>query len=674
MAGPALPWNKFATGLPDSLIFWCHILSTSYMWNSRLVPYVIFTAILSIWMLLFPAVMQAESTLPTAKLDSIEEFNESTYTVRVLDPSGNPIPDANVELFTTPLCSQISAVSKLTLQDGTAVFIIPDTELTSYTSMKISKSGYQDNCNVTLAYIPIPQGDTEYEVRLSLVEPEPMRIIYFTVSGDLGNGQTEYIGGASLRFSHTRDPSIFWTGVTNAGGGGTISIPLDPAAVNQVQIRADGYFSKTIPFSFLPAFVAFPALTPISSNNALTIEVLGRRNDGTVGRLSTAKVFAWSSYARQDIYGSTVSPDNIHLISFPADESANIIKAEAPGYITQYKQVPAGANQLSISLPIESDLNSASLMIHTRKENGAYSNPIDDVQIKLSPPNAVAPIKGRSAAGGFLELNGVFQNPPPYQIEAVKDGFLPYQLELDQEGIPYLEMELTADGCLPNVVYQGFTDANQVAGLCASHRDFFWAITIARLAFEEIWNPADRGIGRRRARKDAWRNNPLIATYFGTDNLTNRQIRLTKERIDFIYEQGVSRRLYILNGGDCCNVAEIFSDDATACALPTLPDNFGELTNDLFRPLENDIAVCELDVLNGINSSQMLTFSGLIAHELMHKLMKVVCSDHHNIDSNQAQVISHVQSAPKVARKNPLVYEYYIRAIITEFAEEEEMP
>ena len=63
------------------------------------------------------------------------------------------------------------------------------------------------------------------------------------------------------------------------------------------------------------------------------------------------------------------------------------------------------------------------------------------------------------------------------------------------------------------------------------------ASTIALGILNTIWNQPGSGKERRDSRKAAWRNNADVVRWFGSDKLTNDEIRDTRRRLRRIQEE-----------------------------------------------------------------------------------------------------------------------------------------
>jgi len=83
--------------------------------------------------------------------------------------------------------------------------------------------------------------------------------------------------------------------------------------------------------------------------------------------------------------------------------------------------------------------------------------------------------------------------------------------------------------------------SQQQESLCSSVRLAYTEARNVAAALDQIWY--QKGLGKMRKRRGAWRNNPAIARWFGTKILTRRQIRVTRRRVKRIlkfFERGIT--------------------------------------------------------------------------------------------------------------------------------------
>jgi hypothetical protein len=163
--------------------------------------------------------------------------------------------------------------------------------------------------------------------------------------------------------------------------------------------------------------------------------------------------------------------------------------------------------------------------------------------------------------------------------------------------------------------------------------------TTALGVLNAVWNQPGTGRTRRQNRKDAWRANANIVRWFGSDKLTNDEIRDTRRRLRRVQEEFDDEVRFTIIQHQTGRKSFLCNNQAHAYCSPGTP-----------------VKVCPSFFLEG-NRQQR---AKLLIHELSHKNGHV----HHDGATDSASALQLALDDPREARRNPENYagfcdEYY---------------
>jgi hypothetical protein len=185
-----------------------------------------------------------------------------------------------------------------------------------------------------------------------------------------------------------------------------------------------------------------------------------------------------------------------------------------------------------------------------------------------------------------------------------------------------------------------------VAEVQAAHDRAQELSTRMRVEMEAIWDQR-RGPGLWRRRKNAWRGNNDFTRWLGADKLTNRQIRLTRERIFEIEKRLGKRVTYVLKPevGHCVGHWAWHAGGLQARRVRICPNFYGNSTN---------------------------VQATVLIHEIVHGLgqLNIPFTTWHLIPANahprgadtRDKALALARAHPRDARRSPENYEHLSRA------------
>lgn len=148
---------------------------------------------------------------------------------------------------------------------------------------------------------------------------------------------------------------------------------------------------------------------------------------------------------------------------------------------------------------------------------------------------------------------------------------------------------------------------------------------------KNIWNQSGRPRKKRRKRKNAWKNNRKIVTWFGAGGLTNYQIRRTRNRVNRIKEEFDNALRFKIIQHQTGRRSYLCNNDRTA-----------------YCSLGSSVKLCPV-----FFSDTLARQSAVIIHELCHKNGLI----HRRHATDRGKALALAKSHPRSARKNPENYE-----------------
>lgn len=176
------------------------------------------------------------------------------------------------------------------------------------------------------------------------------------------------------------------------------------------------------------------------------------------------------------------------------------------------------------------------------------------------------------------------------------------------------------------------TDAQREAIQAAADEAERIAIEGLRI-LNQIWNQSGSGARRRRRRKSAWRANAVVVRWFGSDDLTNRQIRNTRRRMRRIREEFERNVRFTIVQHQTGRRSYRCNNNTAAYCSPGTP-----------------IKLCP-----SWFSMSLQRRAETVIHELSHKNGHV----HHRGATDPASALRLALDHPRLARRNPENFEQY---------------
>lgn len=163
--------------------------------------------------------------------------------------------------------------------------------------------------------------------------------------------------------------------------------------------------------------------------------------------------------------------------------------------------------------------------------------------------------------------------------------------------------------------------------------------TTALSVLNAIWNQAGWGRRRRESRREAWRANANVIRWFGTDDLTNDEVRDTRRRLRKIQEEFDDEVRFDIIQHQTGSKSYLCNQNVDAYCSPGTP-----------------VKVCPSFFTEGSRRERAM----LLIHELSHKNGHV----HHDGATDSASAQQLAIDDPREARRNPENYagfcgEYY---------------